>query len=151
MFLNTKLGSLISRVRGLSVETVEREAYNDSVLSQMSDLNTESQLYDKGVLADGSATGEYAPITIDFYKPLAEQMGRDGKTDHVTMKNTGELYSSINYKYENGALRVEYDDPNDLESDYGVFAGLTDESKGDIIPEVKENIIDFLQKTMRDE
>lgn len=143
-FSGTKIGGVVGRMTALSVTDVEEVAYNDSVLSQMADLNTEKQMYNEGVLSDGTTIGEYSQITIEHYKPLAMLDGRDGKTDHITLKDTGETYSNINYFYRSGGLLVDYVDMYGLAQIYGVFAGLTAESKDQLKPEIKENVIDLI-------
>jgi hypothetical protein len=63
------------------------EIFEDETLqAQIVDLN-QNQLYEQGLQADGTPTGEYAPITISFYKPLAAAEGRDGRSDHITGKD----------------------------------------------------------------
>lgn len=140
MLKNTRLGSFVKSMATASVLDVEVAAYNDSVLIQMDDLNTDGQL-DKGVFADGSPTDEYAPSTI-------KRKRSEGKRyDHMTFNDTGDTYKSIKYKF-NGELIAEWDDEHDLERNYGQIVGLTKESMEEIIPEISENIIDFIKSKL---
>lgn len=121
---------------------LDRILSTPSMKAQIIDLN-QQQLYDEGIQADGTSTGKYAPITVSYYKPLAEAEGRDGRTDHVTLKDTGHLYDSMQVEAVGEGIQITADDEN------GVFEkmkveqalGLTSESKAEIIPEIREDLI----------
>lgn len=120
-----------------------------SLESQIIDLN-QKQLYEQGIQADGSSTGQYAPITISHYKPLAKAEGRDGRTDHVTLKDTGHLYNSMEVVAVKEGITITADDEN------GVFEkmkvedalGLTAESISDIIPEIRTELIEKVKNAL---
>lgn len=128
----------IFKFKKLSVQSIEESAYNDRVLAQMADLNTETQLQEKGVFADGSDTPEYSPITVEL-KKLKNQ-----RYDHMTFKDTGETLSSVRYIYNSGKLYVNWNDIHNLQSIYGNekkrIIGLTGESINEIKDEIIENI-----------
>lgn len=113
--------------------------------AQIVDLN-QSQLYDKGIQSDGSPTGEYAPITISYYKPLAASEGRDGRTDHITGKDTGRTYESMKVFNGSKGFLVHADDRNNFFDREPEGLGLTDESIQEILPEIQEAIIDEIEK-----
>ena len=59
------------------------------------DLNTEEQLYSQGVDSKGVQLGEYSIYT----KGLKQNKGQ--RTDHITLKDTGEFYKSFSIRLEN--------------------------------------------------
>jgi hypothetical protein len=136
--VDTLVGSFVRKVTSHNVLQIEKKAYNDSVLAAMADLNTESQLQEKGVFADGSDTPEYSPITVEL-KKLKNQ-----RYDHMTFKDTGETLSSVRYIYNSGKLYVNWNDIHNLQSIYGNekkrIIGLTGESINEIKDEIIENI-----------
>ena len=136
-FLATRLGQFAKSISALSVEDIEREAYNDGVLATMADLNTEYQLDELGVFADGTDTPDYSPYTIDIKK------AQNKLYSHMNFDDTGETRSSITYIYD-GNLRVEFNDRFELQSKYGNVFGLTSQSIEEIQPEITENIRDFI-------
>jgi len=139
--INTRLGRFLKDVSALSVRDVENEAYNKNVLDQMSDLNTDEQLYNQGVLADGTSTPDYSPVTIAYKR------AENKRYDHMTFKDTGEMYNSVNY-YFNGQLKVSWVDRYDLEENYGQLIGLTKDSIDFIKPEIAENIQDLIKSKL---
>lgn len=136
-FLSTRLGVFAQSIAGLQVDEIEVQAYNDSVLSQMADLNTEYQLDELGVFADGTETGEYSPYTAQIKR------SENKLYSHMNFDDTGETRSSITYIYD-GNLRVEFNDRFELQSKYGNLFGLTSQSIEIIQPEIMENIRDFI-------
>lgn len=135
--LNTKLGLFVTKISKLKVKDVEKVAYSSSVLEQMADLNTDEQLYSKGVLANGSKTPDYSAVTVAFKR------AENKRYDHMTFKDTGEMYDSVKY-YFNGQLKARWVDKYELESNYGHIIGLTEESITFIQPEIAENIRDLI-------
>lgn len=136
---------LENRIKELALAKIAKEAFEDkSLQAQIIDLNTQSQMYELGVDAKNQSLGEYAPITIEFYKPLAASEGRDGRTDHVTLKDTGAFYDSFEVKVEDDGAQINADTrkgATDLLTIYPHIVGLTDESINEIIPEVRELFI----------
>lgn len=120
-----------------------------SLKAQIIDLN-QKQLYEEGKQADGTGTGEYAYNTIHIYKPLAIADGRDGRSDHVTFKDTGATYRSMEVEAAPDGIIITADDP------YGVFEfmdapqalGLTSESKSEILPEIRSELVDRVRKRL---
>lgn len=143
-------GKLLKRVEQLKtpLKPIMEQVFKDVTLqAQIVDLN-QYQLYEQGIQSDGSETGQYAQITIDKYKPLAEYEGRDGRSDHITGKDTGETYNSMRVRSDSAGIRITADDRNRFFDREPKGLGLTTESKNEIIPEVKEIFIKkFRQKT----
>lgn len=111
---------------------------------QIIDLN-QAQLYEQGIQADGSPTGDYAPITITKWKPLALYDGRDGRSDHITGKDTGETYDSMKVQNNEDNITITAIDRNNFFDREPEGLGLTDESINEIIPEIKDSIIEKLK------
>ena len=136
-FLSGRLGVFAQSIADLQVDEIEVQAYNDSVLDQMADLNTEYQLDELGVFSDGTETGEYSPYTVQIKR------SENKLYSHMNFDDTGETRSSITYIYD-GNLRVEFNDRFNLQSKYGDVFGLTSQSIEIIQPEIMENIRDFI-------
>jgi len=119
-----------------------------SVQAQIVDLN-QNQLYNQGVQSDGTPTGQYAPITVSKYKPLALAEGRDGRSDHITGKDTGETYASMKVQVlpKNG-FEITADDRNNFFDRITDGLGLTEESVQTIMPEIKERMIDSIRQRL---
>lgn len=135
--LNTLLGSFAKEISSLKVIDFEVAAYNDSVLTQMVDLNIDTQLDELGVFSDGSKTPDYSPYTIEMKKS-------EGKLySHMNFDDTGETRESIDYIFD-GELKVQYEDRFDLVGERGEVFGLTDDSIDYLKPEITENLQDFI-------
>lgn len=140
-----EIKNMCSRAASIDQNQVLEEILSDpSIQSQIIDLN-QKQLYDEGVQADGSPTGDYAPITISKYKPLAAAEGRDGRSDHITGKDTGETYESMKVVNQAQGIQITADDRNNFFDRVPDGLGLTDDSIDQIIPEVNERMIDIIE------
>lgn len=118
---------------------------NETLQAQIIDLN-QNQLYEKGIQADGTPTGDYAPITISHYKPLAAAEGRDGRSDHITGKDTGQTYASMKVASLPDGFKIEADDRNNFFEREDKGLGLTSESLNEIRPEIKERFVETLRE-----
>lgn len=115
-------------------------------------LNTNEQLFLKGVLADGTSTGSYSPKTI----PIKKKKGLP--YDHVTFFDTGRLHSNWgidrshgeitlhapknDYRGKQGNLRDE------LLSIYGDFEGLTPESTSSLAEFITPKVSEYFLNTV---
>ena len=121
---------------------------NKGLQQDILDLNREDQLYERGIDAEGKELGDYSPITITHYKPLAARQGRDGRSDHVTLKDTGEFYRSFKFRNNPGDFNFTADAikkgkglPTDLTVAFGKnIIGLTDENKGKVKEWIRPDI-----------
>lgn len=90
------------------------------------DLNTEEQLYSQGVDSKGVQLGEYSTYT----KGLKQNKGQ--RTDHITLKDTGEFYKSFSIRLEGSSFRIIADgqkEDTNLFKEYGIdILGLTEDS-----------------------
>lgn len=138
----TAIKSLGDKIRSLEMRTIARTAFEDKTLqARIIDLNTQVQMYELGVDAKNQPLGDYAPITISYYKPLAASEGRDGRTDHITLKDTGTFYDSFRVETDKDGFRILADTrkgETDLFIIYPEILGLTDESIREITPEIAE-------------
>lgn len=115
-------------------------------------LNTNEQLFLKGVLADGKSTGSYSPKTI----PIKKKKGLP--YDHVTFFDTGRFHSKWgidrghgeitmhapknDYRGKQGNLRDE------LLSIYGDFEGLTPESTSSLAEFITPKVSEYFLNTV---
>lgn len=102
------------------------------------DLNTQSQLFDKGIDSEGQTiTPGYSPLTISIKRSKGQP------TDRVTLRDTGDFHRSFKISYGNDAFAIFADDPKaqKLENKYGseIF-GLTPDSLDEAIEIVKPEL-----------
>ena len=125
---NTAIYPLAQRIatmdEGLIFEIVFNHQYIKDEIIQM---NTEDQLFDKGIDSKGESLGEYSPFTIELKK-------LDGQRyDHITLKDEGDFYKSFRVSVNKVTIEITADpikDGNNLFDDFGEdIIGLTDESK----------------------
>jgi hypothetical protein len=140
-------GALINRmqkIQSLNVGLLFSDVINNELLqAQIIDLQ-QNQLYDQGIQSDGTPTGDYAPVTVAHYKPIAFSQGRDGRSDHITGKDTGITYASMKVEPMYNAFKITADDRNNFFETYEPKGlGLTTESIDEIKPEVLEGIIEL--------
>lgn len=127
------------KVKQLDSQKIMSEVFNDKDLqADIIDLN-QSQLYNKGIQSDGTPTGTYTKKSIEFKKFKGQPY------DHVTLKDTGEFYSTMNVKPDGDGFVINADmvkDDQDLSERWDKALGLTDESISEIIPEARYLIIE---------
>ena len=114
-----------------------------SIQAQIIDLNQDQMLI-KGVDAEGDSLGNYSKTSIEVY---GKRPGR------ITLKDTGEFYDSMRITNGTEGFKIYGDmekEGHDLHQRWPHALGLTKESIGEIIPEVKERLIDkILTKALR--
>ncbi len=113
--------------------------------AEIIDLN-QHQLYELGIQSDGSETGQYAPITISKYKPLALAEGRDGRSDHITGKDTGITYDSMKVQNNSDNILITAEDRNKFFDREPEGLGLTVESIEEIKPAIIEGMIKAIKE-----
>lgn len=143
-----KIKRLCERGQNIDGNALLKNVLKDEVLqAQIIDLN-QSQMYDKGIQADGTTMGDYAPITISYYKPLAAVQGRGilpGRglvTSHITGYDTGETYRSMEVIVGDEGFKIHADDRNDFFEREPKALGLTGESLLQIRPEIKGRLVE---------
>jgi len=121
---------------------------NDILKAQIVDLN-QKQLYEQGLQADGTPTGDYHPITIAHKLKYGDARGIPGRIDHITGLDTGMTYDSMEVVAKEDGIVVRADDHNDFFEIIDRGLGLTKESLSEIRPEIKSKIIDEVKKAIR--
>lgn len=122
---------------------------NKDVQKQILDLNRWAQLFRKGINSDGVSLadvrpkGGYTSYTIQLKRQKLQ------RTDHVTLRDSGEFYDSFRINASNDFFEIDADpnkDTTNLFDEWGVdVLGLTDESK-----EILSNIlIPLLQEKIK--
>lgn len=128
-------------------EIVRASLDNTQIQHDIVSLNRE-QLYEQGVFADGKPTGQYAPFTLNYKINEAGALGRDTKTDHVTYKDTGQLYESMRFNNGTDEFTITGNTVKegvDLQQRDGDVIGLTDQSKAEVSRYLTEPIINHLK------
>lgn len=137
---------LAAKFEALNENKILFEVIDDELVqAQIIDLN-QYQLYELGEQADGTPTGSYAPITIAYWKPLAASEGRDGRSDHITGKDTGETYDLMKVNNQPDGFTITNTDPNKFFEREDKGLGLTNESIGKLIPEIKQRTIEKVRQ-----
>ena len=95
------------------------------------EYNTDNQLYEQGIDADGESLGEYS------LKTIAIKISKGQPTDRVPLKDTGDFYKSFRVVAGKDSFEITANtvkDDSDLIETYGEsIIGLTDESKAELI------------------
>lgn len=116
------------------------------------DLNTEEQLFEKGIDSLGASLGEYADATIEGTANFKGKLEKGQPIDHITLKDTGDFYKSFAIKVQNGGFLIVADgqkDDTNLLSEFGKeIVGLTDENLQIVIDAIKEKIIPIILITV---
>ena len=109
----------------IRLEVIEDEPY-------ICDMNTEDQLYEKGVDRTGTEISSYAPYT-ETTKWIKRQKGQP--TNRVTLRDTGDFHSSFFVNAGTDSFSIEARDwkTNKLIRSYGPdIIGLTDENLNEL-------------------
>lgn len=134
-----------AKVKALNQDKLLNEIFNEPTLqAQIVDLN-QHQLYDLGVQADGTETGLYSLKTIAYKQMKGDARGVPGKSDHITGLDTGLTYDSMNVKSMPDGIVINANDRNDFFAREPKGLGLTKESIAEIIPEVREQLIEKIR------
>lgn len=111
------------------------------------DINTQDQLFEKGIDSDGkklrSAFGRFGEVYAPFTIHYKEAMGQPA--DRVTLKDEGDFYQSFrvvltsNQDIEITANTMK--ESGDLVETWGPVLGLTDENLDKVIQYAKEYVV----------
>jgi hypothetical protein len=123
------MDKFISNVLAFDVNATLRKVWeNPRVEAEIVRLNSIEQLYNKGERADGVSLGEYSPVTIQ----LKLNGQGDRRVDHVTLKDTGEFYGSMEVMPNEFGFEITADtikENDDLIDKYGAqILGLSPEN-----------------------
>jgi len=137
----TKNMQSITAARILSI-LIERPEFQDLII----ELNTEKQLFDKGIDAEGQSLGIYQPFTIAIKREKGQPVNR------VTLKDTGDFYKTWDVRVENGDIIIEADgdkDDKNLMDVYGEdIVGLTQENLQILIDEIKKHTPELVKELL---
>jgi len=101
-------------------------------------LNTQEQLFKKGIDSKGVTLGVYSPFTINIKK---NERSPSQPTNRVTLKDTGDFYKTWTVTTKNGDIIIEADgdkDDKNLMDVYGEdIVGLIEENLQTLIDEIK--------------
>lgn len=114
----------------------------------IAELNTEDQLFDKGIDSDGvdlsSIGGEYSPVTVAIKKFMGQP------TDRVTLKNDGDFHRSFEVKPAIGGFNMDADfmkDGQDLRSRWGgSIIGLTNDNLQKLAEYLNAEMVEEIEK-----
>ena len=116
---------------------------NDNIVL---DLNTDSQLGEKGIDSKGNLLpGPYAPFTIDSKRGLS---GFAGVTDHVTLFQEGDFHDGFFIHATSFPIEIDSSDSKtgQLKSEWGDIFGLTDESQSELNAHILPDVQDAYRK-----
>lgn len=127
------LNFAINKLKKLSLildqdDLAEKVFENETVQQKAIALN-QSQMYDKGVDSVNDTLGEYS------FRTVAIKTQKGQRTDHITLRDTGEFYDSMEATPDGPTITITGDmkkPDTDLEVIYPKALGLNEESKGEI-------------------
>lgn len=110
------------------------------------DLNTQEQLFEHGIDSQGRSLGDYSAYT----KSLKQQKGQ--RTDHITLKDTGEFYNSFRILFTGNALQIVANpikDDTNLFREYGIdIVGLTEDSMAVVTTKALQLIKPYIKQQL---
>lgn len=143
------LEKLINKLERLDLNRIER-GIAESEKELIIRLNTEDQLFDKGIDSKGrsldSIGGSYSPVTIEIKRSKGQ------RTDHITLKDTGDFYNTWDVIVSNDGFEPTADpikDDTNLFDEWGDdITGLTDESLDEYIEKTLAKRQDAFRKSL---
>lgn len=125
---NTAIYTLAQRIATMDEGLIFEIVFSNPLIkNEIIRLNTEEQLFNKGIDSEGVSLGTYSPFTVEQKKKKGEP------TDRITLKDTGDFYKSFRVSVNRVSITIDADpikDDNNLFDDFGEeILGLTDESK----------------------
>jgi hypothetical protein len=149
------LKRIANNAKKLNENKILREVLDNSSIQQdIISLNTDDQLYEKGIRADGTFIGEYSPATIEGIPGRFEGKKQKGQRyDHITLSDTGDFYKSFRFKNQKDEFIITADaikEDTDLVREFGEeIIGLTDESLETVREWVRPLVQEKVGETLR--
>lgn len=132
----TKAWEVLNRADGLDIDYIAQQIYyNSDVQEYIIGLNTDGQLFSRGVNALGRALAEiggaYSPRTI------LDKREKGLPTDRITLFDTGDFYKSWVFRVLDNGFELDADfvkDNEDLRDRWGEnITGLDEDSREELI------------------
>ena|ERR1022692_1893644 len=99
----------------------------------------------EGLLADGSPTGDYAPMSVKLRDAAGLQ------TDHIDLSFEGDFYASFHVKDQGEGVIIMGDSvkpSGDLADRFPNALGLTDESKAQVRPVIAAMMLNAIKEKL---
>lgn len=134
LFLDTPLAKYAQRLvalKGRESRVFRRVLNNQEVRDLVKWLNTQEQLFKKGIDSDGMVLGAYSPFTVEIKK------SKNQRFDHITLHDEGDFYASWRVLVLNNRIDITVDDSSKYDepllSVWGEkVVGLTEDSMEDL-------------------
>ncbi len=120
---------------------------NPTLQAQIIDLN-QHQLYDEGLQADGTETGQYALKTIQYKQAYGDSRNTPGMTSHITGNDTGQTYDSMKMQNMPDSFLITAEDRNNFFASEPFGLGLTEKSIEEIQPEIIDGMIEKIKELL---
>lgn len=151
------LGSLKNMAKNaakLNSNKILKTVFDNKLLqAQILDLNTQDQMYERGVDAQGDLLGEYSAYSKLYKNFIAGGLGNDTRSDHKTYKDTGFFYRSFRFKNFKDGFYIKADSIKeggvDLLDKEPYLIGLDEKSMDYVKDEIKPDIIGLVRKQLR--
>jgi hypothetical protein len=145
-----RVHKLLNNIITLNENQLINEVLSDKGFQRfIIDLNTQGQLFEKGIDALGVSLGDYAPTTIEGTINFEGKRDKGQRFDHITLNDTGEFYKSFKIVLSAKSFTItadgQKDDVNLLEEFRNVL-GLTDENLQIVIDALKRKIIPIFKQ-----
>ena len=124
----------LKRIEKINVNSVMKKSLSGKSLQMdIISLNTDDQLYEKGIDSIGDQLGDYSPATIEGVPGRFKgKIEKGQRYDHITLSDSGDFYRSWRFKNESNEFYFVANaikEGTDLAQFYGKdILGLTNEN-----------------------
>jgi hypothetical protein len=144
---------LLDNIISLDENQIINEILSDKGVQEfIIDLNTQGQLFEKGIDSLGVSLGDYAPTTIEGTVNFEGKKEKGQRFDHITLNDTGEFYRSFKIVLSDKSFRIVADGQKDdvnLLDEFRDILGLTDENLQLVIDAIRKKIIPIIKTKIR--
>ena len=144
---------LLDNIIALDENQIINEILSDKGVQEfIIDLNTQGQLFEKGIDSLGVSLGDYAPTTIEGTVNFEGKKEKGQRFDHITLNDTGEFYRSFKIVLSDKSFRIVADGQKDdvnLLDEFRDILGLTDENLQLVIDAIRKKIIPIIKTQIR--
>jgi hypothetical protein len=141
-----------SNVNAIINKIIKRPEFTNLII----ELNTQGQLYEKGVDSLGVSLGNYAATTIEGTAQFAGRAERGLRFDHITLFDTGDFYKSFKVIIRNESDSFFFIDADPVKEDTNLFqewgediVGLTQESIDVLNERLQTELTKEIKKLLR--